>query len=505
MSACPPLSFATIAPDELPEPAGYSSCRTDSGLCIAVAVACPGGSPEEAEDLGRRLIELLGQGLSPDAALAACPLRESDSAVAATIREGLLLWAGCGDACICGYRAGGCRILARQRQYLLAGDRLILMAQRPSSDELSTLTAALAEHADAPASGLMPTLLETMREQSPTGAAPYVLIDYRPQSTPSLDAGNRGAHREVYVSSVCGDREDQQDCCSYCCEGESAMVVIADGAGGHAAGALASRVAVDSALCFWNRSLRKGLRPDQAEQLLTAFMQDTNRAVCRYAREPGREGNGRAAMVFYYQHRRDVYILHIGDCRAYTWTSEDGWTRLTDDDSELELMVKAGELSPEEAWRHPGQNRLLQALGAESDIEVHYRHLTAHYHQVFLLCCDGFWNQLHPSRWQQEETYGFDVDTRELLQAWVKEAAQSGEGYSDNVTAALIVPEVDTMPNNPLWQKVAFIVLTLLAIALGTWYAWSQGAVGADSSVGSPGDEPPAESSAPASASGHEG
>lgn len=497
MSACSPLPIATIAPDELPESACYSTCRTESGLCLAVA--CAGSSPCVAEAAGVRLSELLAQGLSPDAALAACSLSEGLSAVAATIREGMLLWAVSGGACICGYRAGGCRILTRRRQYLHAGDRLILMVRRPNSDDLSTLTASLSSHADEPASCLMPLLVEAMREQSPEGAYPFVLIDYRPPSSPSLDAGNRGAHREVYVSSVCGDREDQQDCCGYCCEGDSAMVIIADGAGGHAAGALASRVAVDSALCFWNRSLRKGIRPDQAEQLLTAFMQDTNRAVCQYTREPGKAGNGRAAMVFYYQYRRDVYILHIGDCRAYTWTSEDGWSRLTDDDSELELMVKSGKLSPEEAWRHPGQNRLLQALGAEGDIDVHYQHLTAHYHQVFMLCCDGFWNQLHPSRWQQDDTYGFAVDTGQLLRDWVRAAAESGEGYSDNVTAALIVPELDTMPNNPLWQKVAFILLTLLAIALGAWYAWSQ-------SIGSVvSDETPAGQEAGGAAPGDEG
>lgn len=473
MSASSPLFCASIGSIELPENSVYSACCLNGdGSLTALALALPGARRHAAEFLGQVVEEQLHHGCEPADALTRANLPDHASAVAVTLRNGLLTWECTGKACLCGYRAGGCRILTRRRQQLLPGDRLLLLTQHPAQDALTCLTFALAAHVELSAVELLPLLCEDLRELSPKGAFPCALADYRPQGRAGLDTGNHGARREIYVSSRRGNREDQQDCCGYCCEGDTAMVVIADGAGGHVAGALASRVAVDCALSFWDRCLRHGLKPEKAEAHFSAFMQETNSAVYREARQEGREGNGRAAMVFYYQHRQDVYILHIGDCRAYTWTEEEGWSCLTRDDSEVRAMVDAGEITEEQAWHHPCQNHLLQALGAAEPVEVHYRHLRSHYHQVFMLCCDGLWNQLPPERWQQDETYGFDIDSGDVLRRWVHEAADCAEGYSDNVTAALIVPEVDTMPSSPLWQKIAFILLTFIAIVLGVWYAW---------------------------------
>lgn len=171
------------------------------------------------------------------------------------------------------------------------------------------------------------------------------------------------------------------------------FLVVADGMGGHRAGEVASSTAARLAAHHVAQRLylpsllsseRDASYPALTE-VLTDAVQAANRAVSRDA--PGGGTTLICALVL----GRQAYIAHVGDSRAYVLTSE-GLEQLTHDHSLVDRLIRAGELTPEEAADHPQRNVLYRAVGQASSLEVetHVRSLQAR--ETLLLCSDGLWN-----------------------------------------------------------------------------------------------------------------
>lgn len=170
---------------------------------------------------------------------------------------------------------------------------------------------------------------------------------------------------------------------------EQGLYAVADGMGGHLAGEVASSTALQEL----GRSVpRLGQFEGKAleDGLTEAFIQ-ANRVVNESSnKEPEKAGMGTTLTVLLVRSMTAV-IAHVGDSRAYLWRDE-ALTALTVDHSLVGELVRLGQISPEEAEKHPQRHVLMRAVGADEEIKVDCRSINLQTGDVFLLCTDGFSN-----------------------------------------------------------------------------------------------------------------
>ena len=221
------------------------------------------------------------------------------------------------------------------------------------------------------------------------------------------------------------------------------LYVVADGMGGHAAGEVASRVAVDAinefvTLTGGNQEITWPFGLDdsisyEGNRLKTAIRQ-ANRKVLEAVRESA-EYEGMATTVAAVLVDADVANLaHVGDSRIYLWSGE-RILLLTSDHSWVNEQIQSGVISPEQARSHPLRNVVTRALGGRADlvVDVQSRQMAAG--DVLLLCSDGLTTMIGDEDIARiiAEAPG---DVARAATALVDEANE--RGGEDNITVVLL-------------------------------------------------------------------
>jgi serine/threonine protein phosphatase PrpC len=163
------------------------------------------------------------------------------------------------------------------------------------------------------------------------------------------------------------------------------LFVVADGLGGHAAGEVASRLAVEAALSSWTAA-----SPGPPQQALRSALRSANVAVFDAALETGRRGMGTTVVALTLAGREAV-VGHVGDSRAYV-VRADRCTQLTTDHSRVAEMVRMRLISPEMAASHPGRSMLTRSLGADPMVQIDLARHPIETGDVLVLCSDGLWD-----------------------------------------------------------------------------------------------------------------
>jgi len=143
------------------------------------------------------------------------------------------------------------------------------------------------------------------------------------------------------------------------------IYIVADGMGGHAAGEVASAMAVEimSAALRASSLPLSGLRTVAATAVLEA-----NRAIFnRTIEEPDKHGMGTTLTAMVVGDGKYM-IAHVGDSRAYR-LREGAFTQITVDHSYVQEQVDAGYLTPEQARYHPFSNVITRCVGVATDVE----------------------------------------------------------------------------------------------------------------------------------------
>jgi PPM family protein phosphatase len=168
------------------------------------------------------------------------------------------------------------------------------------------------------------------------------------------------------------------------------LFMVADGMGGAAAGELASAMAADliyrhMATAWANDSIHSS---DQFAFRMREGVELANAKIYSYAREhPEVRGMGTtvtAAGVF----GSDLYLAQIGDSRAYLVRGTEA-IQLTKDQSLMQRLVDAGELTEDEAEQSERRNIILQALGPDPRVKVDLTHQAIRRDDTLILCSDG--------------------------------------------------------------------------------------------------------------------
>jgi len=212
-----------------------------------------------------------------------------------------------------------------------------------------------------------------------------------------------------------------------------ALALVADGMGGHAAGEVASALALEVV-----RRVYYSLDRIASEALRAAF-DAANRAIFDYAaKHPDCAGMGTTCTALGV---RDglLWLAHVGDSRAYLM--RDGrLVQLSDDQTLHAQLVRDGVMSPEDAGKGAGSNVILQALGTRLDVEptIWTEGLPLRQGDIVILCSDGLTNLVSDARIAEVVSTNPPPEACRLL----IEAARRGGGH-DNISVGVFVAETD--------------------------------------------------------------
>lgn len=217
---------------------------------------------------------------------------------------------------------------------------------------------------------------------------------------------------------------------------EIAYGVVCDGMGGENAGEVASAIACEEIRRTMESSCRPGLDQRSAYMILESAVSTANAMVYDKAlQNPGEMKGMGTTLCLALAAGNTLYLANVGDSRGYLL--EGGELRqLTRDHSQAQLLFERGELTWEEAQRHPGRNKLTRAVGVMTAVEADYSSCRLEPGDALLLCSDGLYNMLEPVALRE-------CLRQSLLQgdaSFLIDAANS-RGGRDNITAVIICCE----------------------------------------------------------------
>jgi serine/threonine protein phosphatase PrpC len=216
---------------------------------------------------------------------------------------------------------------------------------------------------------------------------PEQLLETRSESNGELAEWELQAGLESDVGPVRELNEDYADCVLPKSEEQlrsrGALFVVADGMGGHQAGEVASRWAVERLIHeYYGDSDR-----DPGSSLVRA-VKVANQMIYEHAQaDPSKAGMGTTLVAAAVLGRR-VYVTNVGDSRAYLINGH-GISQITEDHSWVEEQVRAGLMTREQAEQHPQRNLITRALGHKSSVQADLFMGEMHAGDMLLLCSDG--------------------------------------------------------------------------------------------------------------------
>ncbi len=223
----------------------------------------------------------------------------------------------------------------------------------------------------------------------------------------------------------------------------SPLFVVADGMGGHEAGEVASRIAVET--------MQQRIPKKASPEALAASVLDANEAVLRGAADgTGRPGMGTtvtAALIY----DDEVVIAQVGDSRAYL-LHENELQRITRDHSLVADLIEQGRLTEEEARFHPQRSVITRALGSDVNMQPDIYSLRVEKGDRLILCSDGLSSMISDETIEAimlENKY-----PQEACDELVDEALAAGG--LDNVTVIVIDP-LGEPPEEELLDKGDFV------------------------------------------------
>jgi serine/threonine protein phosphatase PrpC len=211
------------------------------------------------------------------------------------------------------------------------------------------------------------------------------------------------------------------------------LLAVADGMGGHAAGEVASAVAI-SALT----DLDDEMPASELQIALSTAVAHANQILHdMVSADPSISGMGTTLTAMLWSDGK-VALCHIGDSRAYVLSGGE-FRQITHDHTLVQSLVDDGRISPDEAATHPQRSLLLRALDGTSEAEPDLSILDARAGDRYLLCSDGLSGVV--SEETLHRTLATVADPGEAVRQLVELAIRGGG--PDNITC-IVADVVDT-------------------------------------------------------------
>lgn len=212
------------------------------------------------------------------------------------------------------------------------------------------------------------------------------------------------------------------------------IYIVADGMGGHNAGEVAGRIAIETAGNYFTDDMVKKLKTNQEniKEILTDAIQEAHGNVINAARENHEYQGMGCTFVLAFIHNGRLFTCHVGDSRVYIINNQ-AIRKVTNDHSTVGDLIRAGKMTEEEARYSPLSGQLSQALGGPS-VCPEDNEYPINKGEYILLCTDGLWDMLPDDTIHQLICKGGSLKKicRDLINA------ANNAGGHDNITVILI-------------------------------------------------------------------
>ena len=238
---------------------------------------------------------------------------------------------------------------------------------------------------------------------------------------------------EVYFQSDIGKRRksNQDYTATFTNQKNQLLALLADGLGGHQAGDIASRQAVEEIGIAWEATMIDD--SEKAVQWFLQHIQQTNQRIFEKGQsQPTLSGMGTTLEVVTLLDNH-LALAHVGDSRIYLFR-EQRLIALTEDHSLVNALLKSGEITQEMAENHPRKNIITRSLGMPGSLEVDVAIHRIEDHDQLLLCSDGLTNMVSEPKITQILLEAASL--QDASQRLIDEA--NAKGGLDNITVLLI-------------------------------------------------------------------
>jgi len=212
---------------------------------------------------------------------------------------------------------------------------------------------------------------------------------------------------------------------------KTALLIVADGMGGHNGGKTASTNAIDVISKNILAGYRKDLSCEETDDLLVSSIQIANQSVYEEAfKNADLKGMGTTAVVALVSGDM-LHTANVGDSRLYVYSGKK-LSQVTTDHSYVESLVLKGLISKDEAKTHPQKNVITRAIGADMDIEIDIFRNSIAENDVILMCTDGLHGLVS------------ERDIKKVLKGDIEKAAESlvlmanEKGGRDNISVITV-------------------------------------------------------------------
>lgn len=227
-------------------------------------------------------------------------------------------------------------------------------------------------------------------------------------------------------------REENQDAvrCEYF--GHNILAVVCDGMGGERAGKEASRIAINEFFQRFSAGYSESLGNEEIRKLLIASVSAANSVIYTRARLDFKNFGMGTTCVAAFVNKKNVFIVNVGDSRAYL-ISDSGLNQITTDHNVATLLYEQGKITEEEIETHPQKHMLVRAVGVEKTVLADTFILDYEDKISLLLCSDGLsgycgGDEIYDAILKAQ----FDSVAEELINLALS------KGGRDNITVAVI-------------------------------------------------------------------
>ena len=215
---------------------------------------------------------------------------------------------------------------------------------------------------------------------------------------------------------------------------EEYLLAVADGMGGHKGGEIASSIAISHIGEKFKNLESIGTKED-AINWIQLEVSEANRLIYKYTEENPESAGMGTTLVLAVLTKDFLLFGNIGDSSGYVYKNK-MIHKITNDHTLVNLLVKSGELTPEEAKDHPRKNVLMRALGASTKVEMDIFDVETDIDGIFL-CSDGLTNMLDNN--QISKVLSEKTSIEEKLNKLVIKS--NNRGGTDNISVAFLDKE----------------------------------------------------------------